>query len=184
MNFGVGGYGMGQAFLRWLHLGAQFQPDIVIFGLQPENLKRNVNVFRQMLVPAGMPFSKPRFALIAQELTLLNAPTLPPEQLTAVFEDFAESSTGNMGIPLPKPPSSGEMVDLVSPRGISVRSAKRKIQTIKTSICQTARGECWARRSSLPLGEDVIARDAVFITVHLPLRSHLVRRFESRDRAV
>ena len=88
LNFGVGAYGMGQAFLRWQRLGKSFAPDIVIFGLQPENLKRNVNVFRQLLHRSGPAFSKPRFALIDDELQLLNAPTLPPEQLIDAFETF------------------------------------------------------------------------------------------------
>ena len=90
LNFGVGAYGMGQAYLRWERLGKSFSPDIVVFGLQPENLKRNVNVFRQLLHRSGPAFSKPRFALIEDELQLLNAPTLPPEQLMDVFENFSE----------------------------------------------------------------------------------------------
>ena len=89
LNFGVGGYGMGQAFLRWRELGRQFAPDIVIFGLQPENLQRNVNVFRQLLHNSGPAFSKPRFALIDGELQLLNMPTIPPEQLLDVFANFS-----------------------------------------------------------------------------------------------
>ena len=64
LNFGVGGYGMGQALLRWRQLGKDFQPDIVIFGFQPENLNRNVNVFRSIYRPeTAIPFSKPRFVL-------------------------------------------------------------------------------------------------------------------------
>lgn len=88
LNFGVGAYGMGQAYLRWRHLGSQFAPDIVIFGLQPENLQRNVNIFRQLLHGSGPAFSKPRFVLIDGELQLLNSPTLPPEQLLEVFANF------------------------------------------------------------------------------------------------
>lgn len=88
LNFGVGAYGMDQAYLRWREQGKRFESDIVIFGLQPENLKRNVNVFRQLLHPSGPAFSKPRFALINDELHLLNTPTIPPEQLLDVFENF------------------------------------------------------------------------------------------------
>ncbi len=76
---------MGQAFLRWQNAGKSFDPDIVIFGLQPENLARNVNVFRQLLHPSGPPYSKPRFYLSDQELELINYPTLPPEQLVTAF---------------------------------------------------------------------------------------------------
>lgn len=89
LNFGVGAYGMDQAYLRWREQGKRFESDIVIFGLQPENLKRNVNVFRQLLHPSGPAFSKPRFALIDDELHLLNAPAIPPEQLIDIFENFS-----------------------------------------------------------------------------------------------
>lgn len=81
---------MGQAYLRWREQGKRFKPDLVVFGLQPENLKRNVNVFRQLLHPSGPAFSKPRFALIDDELQLLNVPTIPPEQLMDVFADFSQ----------------------------------------------------------------------------------------------
>ena len=90
MNFGVNGYGMDQAFLRWLHEGRQYSPDMVIFGFQPENLNRNVNIFRKLYyLKSGIPFSKPRFILTDQGLELLNQPALPPEELSAVFESFA-----------------------------------------------------------------------------------------------
>ena len=90
MNFGVNGYGMDQAFLRWRHEGQQYSPDMVIFGFQPENLNRNVNIFRKLYyLKSGIPFSKPRFILTEQGLELLNQPALPPEELLAVFESFA-----------------------------------------------------------------------------------------------
>ena len=60
LNFGVGAYGMDQAFLRWKNEGKRYAPDIVIFGLQPENMARNLNVFRQLMHGSGPPFSKPR----------------------------------------------------------------------------------------------------------------------------
>lgn len=88
LNFGVGGYGMGQAFLRWQRQGRHYRPDMVIFGLQSENLNRNVNIFRQLYYSHGEPFSKPRFVLTDQGLELLNAPAMPPEQIIDVFESF------------------------------------------------------------------------------------------------
>jgi hypothetical protein len=82
INFGVGGYGMDQAFLRWKELGHKFSPDIVIFGLQMENVKRNVNLLRPIYDPsAGVPFSKPRFILIKNDLKLINVPTISPENI-------------------------------------------------------------------------------------------------------
>jgi len=88
LNFGVGGYGMGQAFLRWQSQGRHYGPDMVIFGFQSENLNRNVNIFRQLYRSYGIPFSKPRFVLTDQGLELLNVPAIPPEQIIDVFESF------------------------------------------------------------------------------------------------
>lgn len=89
MNFGISGYGMDQAFLRWRHEGKDYAPDMVIFGFQPENLNRNVNIFRQLYYSrTGIRLSKPRFILTDQGLELLNQPALPPEELIAVFESF------------------------------------------------------------------------------------------------
>jgi len=87
LNFGVGGYGMGQAFLRWKHEGKGFRPDIVIFVFQAENLDRNVNVFR-LLHQGGVVYSKPRFIIDEGSLALINSPALPPEEITSVFEEF------------------------------------------------------------------------------------------------
>lgn len=88
LNFGVGGYGMGQAFLRWQKQGKDFSPDIVIFVFQPENLDRNVNVFRLLYVQGGVVYSKPRFILEGESLALINSPALPPEEIIDAFENF------------------------------------------------------------------------------------------------
>ncbi len=90
LNFGVGGYGMDQAFLRWKELGYKFSPDIVIFGFQPENVKRNMNLIRAIyMTGTGIPFSKPRFILNDKEqLELINVPTIPPERLEDTIRNF------------------------------------------------------------------------------------------------
>ena len=62
LNFGVSIYGMDQAFLRWQNAGRGYAPDIVIFGFQPENLNRNVNIFSTLYYGWNI-FSKPRFVL-------------------------------------------------------------------------------------------------------------------------
>ena len=46
LNFGVSGYGMDQAYLRWKYEGIAFEPDIVIFGFSPFDIRRNTNMFR------------------------------------------------------------------------------------------------------------------------------------------
>ena len=42
--FGVGAYGMDQAYLRWKKHGAKFHPHIVIFGFVAGNVQDNVNM--------------------------------------------------------------------------------------------------------------------------------------------
>lgn len=89
LNFGVGGYGMDQAYLRWQNIGKGLSADIIIFGFQPENLQRNVSVFRPIYARnTGIPLSKPRYTLQGDELELINYPALPPSMLMEVYEDF------------------------------------------------------------------------------------------------
>ena len=92
LNFGVGGYGMGQAYLRYLEIGAKYKPDIVIFGFTVENMFRNMNIFRYYYKkgPIGMPFSKPRFMLKEDELLLMNSPTVPLDKVPVVLENFSD----------------------------------------------------------------------------------------------
>ena len=88
LNFGVSGYGMDQAFLRWRHLGIDYSPDMVIVVFQGENLDRNVNVFRMLYTSGAIPLSKPRFILEDGQLSLINLPALPPEELMEVSIAF------------------------------------------------------------------------------------------------
>ena len=89
INLGVPAYGMDQAYLRWKTLGVKFSPDIVIFGFQPENVKRNLNIFRKLYHKSvGIPFSKPRFVLAGNALQAINSPTVRPEQIEDTFRRF------------------------------------------------------------------------------------------------
>lgn len=89
INLGVGGYGMDQAFLRWKQLGYKFSPHLVIFGLQMEDAKRNMNLIRPIYFPGtSLPFSKPRFILQDNELKLINSPTIPFEEILNVIENI------------------------------------------------------------------------------------------------
>ena len=72
LNLGGPGYGMDQAFLRWEKEGKPLRPDIVIFGFQKSNVKRNMNILRFLYSPdTGVIFSKPRFILDDDQLNLL-----------------------------------------------------------------------------------------------------------------
>lgn len=93
INFGVGGYGIGQAYLRWNHLGRAFSPRIAVFGYQGENMKRVVNLFRSFYSRrTWLVFSKPRFIINPKgELELINCPVVEPEKIPEVLEDFHQS---------------------------------------------------------------------------------------------
>ena len=70
LNFGVGGYGLDQAYLRYMEEGSKFAEHIAIIGYMTENLSRNVNVYVPFYVGerAGMPVTKPRFILKEKQL--------------------------------------------------------------------------------------------------------------------
>lgn len=75
LNFGVAGYGTDQAYLRYLHDGRPYKPDIVIIGFTSENPFRNVNIFRPFYGPTThLPLSKPRFTLAHSKLKLIDNP--------------------------------------------------------------------------------------------------------------
>lgn len=95
LNFGVSGYGMDQAYLRWKVFGQNYQPDIVIFGFVLKDAQRNVNVFRQILNPTtGIPFSKPRFVHENNSLRLVNSPTIALDEIVNVLANFHNSPLG------------------------------------------------------------------------------------------
>ncbi|HXI14344.1 MAG TPA: hypothetical protein VNM92_17130 [Thermoanaerobaculia bacterium] len=89
LNYGVGGYGIDQAFLRYLKEGRSRRFAVVIVGLQLENVARAVNVFRIIYHPGtAVPFSKPRFVLKDKKLVLMNDPTVPVGQIVARLAKF------------------------------------------------------------------------------------------------
>lgn len=94
LNFGVDGYGIDQIYLRWEKEVTLFNPDLIIFGFYPLDIGRSMEIHHMKnwaLAEGGMGFSKPRFVLEANgALTLINSPTLTPEQLLAIdqFSDL------------------------------------------------------------------------------------------------
>ncbi|HNV85778.1 MAG TPA: SGNH/GDSL hydrolase family protein [Candidatus Omnitrophota bacterium] len=89
LNFGVGGYGIDQSFLRWEKMGRLHKPKIVILGLQIENIRRCVNLMKPIYdSKTGMPFSKSRFTLEGGRLRLINVPVPAPDQLIRIARDF------------------------------------------------------------------------------------------------
>ena len=94
LNFGVPGYGIGQAYLRWKYVGQKYSPRFVVFGFQPENIKRTVNIFRSLYSRnTWLVFSKPRFFVNDEaELELVNSPVIPPKEVGDVLEYLSQSS--------------------------------------------------------------------------------------------
>ncbi len=75
MNWGVGGYGTDQAFLRYTTQGAAYKPHIVIIVYEEDNLRRNVNRYRPFVHPqTRQPLTKPVFILDGDGLSLLENP--------------------------------------------------------------------------------------------------------------
>ena len=91
-NFGVGGYGTDQAYLRFRENDGEGSP-VVVIAHQPENILRNVNQYRPLLYPVTLRF-KPRFRLDPDgRLELVDAPLIPVERYAAFVrrpEDFLE----------------------------------------------------------------------------------------------
>ena len=79
LNYGVAGYGVDQAYLRYLLEGQAFSPHIVLMGFIPDDINRNISVYRRFLSPGAALF-KPRYFLNETgELALLDVPLKTPE---------------------------------------------------------------------------------------------------------
>lgn len=89
MNWGVGGYGTDQAFLRYKTRGAAYAPDLVLIGYEEENKYRNVNRFRPFYIArTEYPLTKPVFALEDEGLELLPNPFGSAAELRdSIYED-------------------------------------------------------------------------------------------------
>jgi hypothetical protein len=86
LNYGVPAYGLDQAYLRYLKVGADYRPHVVLIGYMSENIARNVNVFRPFYTRArrDVLFTKPRFRVVDGELVLVDNPI----RTAADYEQF------------------------------------------------------------------------------------------------
>lgn len=96
LNFGVGGYGIDQAYLRWQEQGRAYHPDIVLLGFAPVDVNRLVTLYWKLepnvfITPGSNPFSKPRYVLDGDQLRLINSPTVAPDDMPAFLTNFAGS---------------------------------------------------------------------------------------------
>lgn len=91
LNFGVPGYGIDQAFLRYLRDVRDWHPDLVILSFISHDLVRSGMVYYWIgFQGAAVPGAKPRFSLDGGQLTLLNYPLPSPEHIQST------STIGNL----------------------------------------------------------------------------------------
>jgi len=84
LNFGVIGYGIDQAYLRYLQDVRPWHPDLVIFSFINDDLRRAVSIYGFLEFPDGrFPFTKPRFLLKGNQLELMTLPSALPRDTFA-----------------------------------------------------------------------------------------------------
>jgi hypothetical protein len=82
LNFGVDGYGIDQAYLRYHRDAKAFHADLVVFSFVEWDLLRAIHVYPFVGLPDWeIPFAKPRFAMLKGKLELLNVPLMKPNNL-------------------------------------------------------------------------------------------------------
>ena len=84
LNYGVGGYGADQAFLRFREQGLTLRPRAVILGFTSMMITRMVSRYRRFQDLQDGPWFKPRFALDGDGLRLVPAPIRSPEDAEAL----------------------------------------------------------------------------------------------------
>lgn len=82
LNFGVDGYGVDQAYLRYHRDVRPWHAKLVVFGFINHDLYRTFSIYPFVNFHGwAIPFPKPRFVLAGQSLRLLNTPLSIPEDL-------------------------------------------------------------------------------------------------------
>ena len=167
LNFGVSGYGMDQAFLRWQKAGRGYAPDMVVFGFQPENLNRNVNIF-SVLYFRHLPFSKPRFVLTAAGggggLELPYHPVMPLEQTAYALESLGSHHLAE------------HEYYYTAPRWWSF---SRLAAFLHVALTPRDRRDYGLGKAIVDaFANDVKAREAEFFVLYLPKRGDLLRLHE------
>lgn len=75
LNFGVGGFGLDQAFLRYQQEGTAYHAHVVLIGFMSENIYRHVSVYRPFNHPdRGGALTKPRYVIEGDRLVLIPNP--------------------------------------------------------------------------------------------------------------
>lgn len=82
LNFGVEGYGVAQAYLRYEKDVRMWNPKVVILSFISHDVRRTTWVYPFLAMPDWkMPFSQPRFVLRDDQLVPKNLPPLSPDAI-------------------------------------------------------------------------------------------------------
>lgn len=88
LNYGVGGYGVDQAMLRFRREGSDLTPHVVLIGFIADDIRRVVNVYQRFASTNSGIFTKPRFLLDTNgHLSLLPSPIRRLDDWRAVLEE-------------------------------------------------------------------------------------------------
>ena len=86
LNLGVPAFGTDQAYLRWKRDGSQFKSQIVILGIWPDNIFRNLTILSFYRDQVGLGLTKPRLVIDAAGTTkFVNAPVMSDDELVTTF---------------------------------------------------------------------------------------------------
>lgn len=172
LNFGVNAYGVDQAYLRWRRDGRRFRPDVVLLGFQPENVLRDLNVFRPLyFAGTEVPLSKPRFVVQGDALEVKNVPVLPVEQVLPALEAMPSHPLfAYEGFRAPYEPHwwlASRLLAFAASAPLAHASVQFRLDP---------EGRELARRLGARFAADVAADGAAFLVVHLPRRDDLAAR--------
>jgi len=82
LNFGVDGYGVDQAYLRYRRDATKWRPEIVVLGVVSDDLHRTMCVYGFLCFPGSqIPFSKPRFLVEGDSLRRLDRPAIAADSI-------------------------------------------------------------------------------------------------------
>jgi hypothetical protein len=98
LNYGLGAYGLDQAYLRYLREGTKYRPHVVFIGYMTENFARTVNVYRGFYTTSYRDFffTKPRFKLVGDSLVLIPNPLKTMDDYRRL-RDNQEEVLGELG---------------------------------------------------------------------------------------
>ena len=100
LNYGVGGYGLDQAFLRFQREGMALHPDVVLIGFTPDDLGRVVNVYRRFIfvarVAAGEAALRTHWRLTGARAQSTSAPSGLPQPDAASRGRAGSGQTGRL----------------------------------------------------------------------------------------